>query len=87
LRHCSCKKALHISGADNCSRTSLFKLPGHKDPDIGDATLGRQLFTHLEKPIALVPVRLDHPQGYSGELGYPGYQMLPHLNIGDTTHD
>ena len=50
-------------------------------PDIGDAALDRQLFTYLEQPIALVPARLNYPQGrelglpgHIGELGLPGHK-------------
>ena len=45
--------------------------------DIGDAALYRQLFTYLEQSITLVLAGLNYPKGYRGELGYPGYQMIP----------
>ena len=31
--------------------------------------------------------QLGYPQGHIGKLGYPGYQMLPHPDIGDAVLD
>ena len=59
-----------------CLYIEELRYPGYQmlsHPDIGDAALDRQLFTYLEQPIALVPARLNYPQGYIKELGLPGH--------------